>query len=1285
MLSLPLEDEDWSALKGAVRRFENAWRQGARPVIDDHLPAGGRLRYPALIELAHIDLELRLKCGEAARAEEYLARFPELAGDRAAALGLIAAEYELRWRAEPDLDLDDYLRRFPHYGEELPERIAQATAAGEDSDPDPPRLPDAPPTVAGYEVLGLLGRGGMGVVYKARQLSLNRLVALKFLPAECAGDPFWLERFRREGRTASALNHPNICTIYDTGASAGRPFLSMELIEGRTLADLIVCRPPLEELARLVGQAARALAAAHAAGVVHRDVKPHNLMVRADGLVKVLDFGLAYRFSTEGGEGAVPGTRSGALVGTVQYMSPEQTRGRPAGAASDVFSLGAALYELATGRLPFPADSVGGVLHAIAAQAPLPPARLNPEVPAALDALILHMLAKAPALRPTALEVEAALAGLAGAAAAGRGEGPPRPPARRTVGRRWQREALRTALESAEAGRGLAVCVTGEPGLGKTTLVEEFLDGLAAEGRDVAAARGRCSERLAGAEAYLPFLEALDGLLRGPGGAAASRLMRLTAPTWYAQLAPPADDPPPAGAPAAVPEASPERRQRELGVFLRELSLLRPLALFLDDVHWADPSSVDLLAYLGPRCANLRLLLVLTYRPSDLLLSRHPFGPVKLDLQARGVCREVALPLLTRADLDRYLALTFEGHRFPEEFAAVLHARTEGNPLFMADLLRYLRDCGVVVPDQGGWALARALPDLRRELPESVRGMIQRKLGQLSEADRRLLTAAGVQGVEFDSAVLAQVLGAEEAEVEERLDVLERVHALVRLVREMEFPDRTLTLRYRFVHLLYQSALHDELRPTRKAEWSAAAARALLAHHGEKSAAAATELALLFEAAREPERAVEHFLLGARNAVGLCAHQEAAALARRGMALLQQLPDSPARDRQELPLLLALGVSLVASKGFASPEVEQTYLRAQTLCQRGEDLPTLYPVLYGLWNLYLVRCDLTRCGELARRMFSLAQGQSDPVYLLLAHNVVQQPLFHGGEFAAARGGQEQGLALYDPHKHRGLTAVYGEDPGVGCLAYGAATLWCVGYPDGAVRLIDDARRLAEDLSSPFNLAQALYYGAWTRLCRREPKRVQELAGSLMELCGEQGFALLLAGGMILHGWSLAEQGRGEEGIGQMRRGLADWQATGAVSHRPFQLALLAGAVARQGDAREASTFVSEGLAVAEATGERFWEAELHRLRGELALAGGEAEPPLGGETEACFRRSLGVAGRQCARSLELRAAMSLGRLYLRQGRRAEARPLLAEAYGWFTEGLDTADLREARTLLEELA
>jgi predicted ATPase len=467
--------------------------------------------------------------------------------------------------------------------------------------------------------------------------------------------------------------------------------------------------------------------------------------------------------------------------------------------------------------------------------------------------------------------------------------------------------------------------------------------------------------------------------------------MKVVAPTWYAQVVPhAAEDSSFARVLQEERAASQERLKRELGAFLQEVSRPRPLLLFLDDLHWADASTVDLLAYIGSKCAALPLLLVVTYRTTDLLLSKHPFVPVQQDLQARGVCHELPLVFLSRPDLERYLALEFPQHRFPEELADLIHAKTEGNPLFMVDLLRHLRDRQVLAQEQGHWVLAQSLPDLLPELPESVRSLIECKIAQLDDEDRRLLVAASVQGYEFDAAVVAQALARDPADVEEQLERLERVHAFVRVVGEHEFPDRTLTLRCRFVHVLYQNALYASLRPTRRASLSAAVAQALAGYHGEKSTAAAGELALLWEAAREFARAADCYLQAAQNAARLFAYQEVVVLARRGLELLKRLPDAYDRNQLELMLQVILIPALIDLSGPPTTDVQRACARARELCQQVGSTPQLYPALWGSWYFSLVAADLPTARELGEQLLALAQDLRDPAHLLLAHRVLGQ-------------------------------------------------------------------------------------------------------------------------------------------------------------------------------------------------------------------------------------------------------------------------------------------------------
>ena len=304
--------------------------------------------------------------------------------------------------------------------------------------------------------------------------------------------------------------------------------------------------------------------------------------------------------------------------------------------------------------------------------------------------------------------------------------------------------------------------------------------------------------------------------------------------------------------------------------------------LFLDDLHWADVSTIDILNYLAGRFADMRVLVLTTYRPAEMALAQHPFLGIANNLRSRGLFEEIGLGFLGPADVDRYLALEFPEHRLPQEFSAFIHAKTEGSPLFMADLVRYLRDSGSIVEQSGTWVLARAVSDMPRDLPESVRSMIARKIEQVDERDRALLLAASVQGTEFDSAIVSEAMELDPAEVEQRLDLLERVHVFVKRGAEYEFPDLTLTLQYQFVHALYQNMLYASLQPTRRAALSGRVAKALVAH-GEDTPASAARLAVLFEAARDFATSARYYFIAAQHSVGIFAFREALSLAERGL------------------------------------------------------------------------------------------------------------------------------------------------------------------------------------------------------------------------------------------------------------------------------------------------------------------------------------------------------------------------------------------------------------------
>ena len=409
---------DWRALKDAVRRFENAWRYGSRPLIDDYLPIDGPLRCRVLIELVHIDLELRLKAGETAWVEEYLGRYPELTGDQAVLSDLIIAEYELRRRREPDLAPSELLQRFPQHRAELAEQIARAKIGHV----PPAEAPaEVLPDVAGYEVLGILGHGGMGVVYRARQLALHRTVALKMLLTGAQAGPRDLGRFRAEAAALARLQHPNIVQIYDVGESAGRPYFALEFVAGGSLAQHLHGAPqPVRPAAQLIETLARAVHAAHANGVIHRDLKPANILLAISDqpsvnsqkgkltadccpltafTPKITDFGLA---KCAAGDGEALNSRSptvtGELLGTPNYMAPEQAMvsRQPVGPAADVYSLGAILYELLTGRPPLTGETPMATLLQVLHNEPVSVSSLAPNVPRDLETVCLKCLRKDP-------------------------------------------------------------------------------------------------------------------------------------------------------------------------------------------------------------------------------------------------------------------------------------------------------------------------------------------------------------------------------------------------------------------------------------------------------------------------------------------------------------------------------------------------------------------------------------------------------------------------------------------------------------------------------------------------------------------------------------------------------------------------------------------------------------------------------------------------------------------------------------------------------------------------
>jgi predicted ATPase len=486
---------------------------------------------------------------------------------------------------------------------------------------------------------------------------------------------------------------------------------------------------------------------------------------------------------------------------------------------------------------------------------------------------------------------------------------------------------------------------------------------------------------------------------------------------------------------------------------------------------------------------------------------------------------------------------------------------------------------------------------------------------------------------------------------------------------------------YLFKHALIQDAAYQSLLKSTRQQYHQHIAQVLEAQFPDTVEVQPELLAYHYTEAGLSAQAVLYWQKAGQRAVERSAHLEAVAHLMKGLEVLATLPDTPKRSRQELGLQIILGPALMASKGIAAPEVGRAYARARELCRQVEDAPQVFSVLRGLWNFYLVRAEHQTAQELAEQLLTLAQRHQTPAFLLEAHMALGISSFWQGAIATARAHLEQASTLYDPQPHRAHAFLYGLDPGMASRCYAAWALWALGYPEQAHQRIDEGLSLAQELPHRFSLAAALGYAAWQHQLRREGPTVQARAEAAISLSTEQGFPHWLVVGTFLRGWALAAQGQAEEGIAQLQQGLAAWRAIGTKLGLPAILLLLAEAYGKAGQVEVGLQTLAEALALVNQTQERVYEAELYRLQGELLLARSAEHYA---EAETCFRQALDVARHQQAKSWELRAATSLSRLWQQQGKRAEARELLASIYGWFTEGFDTADLQDARALLHEL-
>jgi len=684
------------------------------------------------------------------------------------------------------------------------------------------------------------------------------------------------------------------------------------------------------------------------------------------------------------------------------------------------------------------------------------------------------------------------------------------------VGRDHVVSRMASYLEKMLVGERQIIFVTGEAGIGKTTLVDAFARTIA-DDQHIRMARGQCLEHYGTSEAYLPFLEAVGRLCREQQDVI--EVLRTHAPMWLLQMPSLVSASEREALSREMTGATRERMLREIGDALETLTTDFPLVLILEDLHWSDYSTLDLISYLARQRQVAHLMMIGTYRPVELIVSGHPLKAVKQELLAKQQCEELALEYLSTKVVAEYLLMRFSNNRFPEELAALIHERTEGNPLFMVNAVDYLQAEGLIVQTEGCWELVADIETVQLGVPDSIRQMIEKQLDHLDPDEQRTLEAMSVAGTEVSAHAVVAALGEDPASVEARCDELARRRQFIQDCDVQELPNGEATTRYGFIHALYQNVLYERVSPSQRVHLHRRIGQGAEDAYRDRSKEIAAELAMHFERGRDFERAAKYLQQAADNAVRRFAYLEAVGLARRGLDLLGRLPDSRERRQRELRLQLTLGVPLVATKGYAAPEVGNVYRRARELCKQLDDPPDVSEALWGLWTFHTLGADLGTARKTAEELLSLAEHLAYP-HLAMSGNWAMEITFtHLGEFALAIEHFEKALSLYDPKEYLEMASLYALSPGVAMPSFAALSLWYLGQPDESLARIREATALARELAEPHSLAHAFLFSSFVHQLRREQHLAHEHAEAVIAISIEHRLVMYQAMATVMAGWS----------------------------------------------------------------------------------------------------------------------------------------------------------------------
>jgi len=828
--------------------------------------------------------------------------------------------------------------------------------------------------------------------------------------------------------------------------------------------------------------------------------------------------------------------------------------------------------------------------------------------------------------------------------------------------RRWQQ---------AKAGEGAVVLISGEPGIGKSRISQTMLERVSDEPH--ARLRYFCLPHREDSPLY-PAISQLEHAARfRREDTAEQRLDKMeavlaegtddvmrVAPLFAELLSIPA-----AGRYPPMKLAPQKLKQKTLQAQVAQLEGLaarRPVLMVTEDAHWSDPTSLELLDLLVERISTLPVLLIITFRP---------------EFPARWVGRPhvtlLSLSRLAPRQRAEMIAHVVVGKILPKEIANQIMDRSDGVPLFIEEMTKAVIESGGLTEMADRYA-AGMLPQLA--IPTTLQASLLARLDRLAPV-REVAQIAATLGRNFSHELISAVTKISQQALDNALAQLVDAELIYRRGTP---PDAE----YTFKHALVQDAAYQSLLRGKRRQYHLQIAEILEKRFPQIADAQPELLAHHYTEAAITDKAVSYWQAAGQRAVRRSANAEAINHLTRGIDLLKTMPESSERFQQELTLLLALGTPLTDAKGFASPEVSGVYSRARELCGRVGGVRQLFPVLWGMWLFYNARAEHQVAREMADQCYQLAESAGDPELLIAAHHARGVTLSLLGDVSASLEHLNQAVVLYDSTRHRDRALI----SGIACRSQEAHAFWFLGQPDRALEKNNEALSFSQKLSRPLSLAQSLAMSASVHQYVRDARTCKAQAEAAMALSTEHEFPFWRAIGTILRGWALAEMNERETGIVEMRQGLAALRATGADCLRPYYLALLAELHDQAGQVEEGLNLLSEAQSAVDRNGELWWQAEIYRLKGELTLKQDGAEALQAEnriEAEAYFQRALDTARRQNGRAFELRATLSLTRLWQKLGKKAEARGALADIYGRFTEGFGTADLREAKTLLDELS